>query len=140
MYTISATKSFDSAHFLAGYDGKCKNIHGHRWQVVIEISGETLAPDGEKRGMLVDFSKLKADLGAEADLLDHALIIERGTLKAATLAALADEDFRVIELDFRPTAENFAKYFYDRMTAKGYDVGKATVYETPDNCASFVRR
>ena len=53
------------------------------------------------------------------------------------MEALFDENFRIIQLDFRPTAENFAKYFYDSMNMLGYRVKKATVYETPKNCAVF---
>ena len=41
------------------------------------------------------------------------------------------------EVPFRPTAEHFAEYFYQRMTACGYTVAEATVYETPNNCASY---
>ncbi|MEF2600873.1 MAG: 6-carboxytetrahydropterin synthase, partial [Fusobacterium mortiferum] len=33
MYTLISEASFDSAHFLSGYNGKCKNIHGHRWTI-----------------------------------------------------------------------------------------------------------
>ena len=43
MYALKTQAHFDSAHFLHGYDGKCKNIHGHRWTVEAEITGETLA-------------------------------------------------------------------------------------------------
>ena len=92
---------------------------------------------GEKRGMLVDFGDLKNDLKKLADELDHSLIIESGSLKDATMEALRDEEFRIVEFPFRPTAENFAKYFYDRMIGLGYRVREAVVYETPNNCASY---
>lgn len=58
MYTVRTEECFDSAHFLAGYDGKCKNIHGHRWRVVLEVSKENL-DDG---GMVIDFTDLKHEL------------------------------------------------------------------------------
>ena len=41
-------------------------------------------------------------------------------------------------VDFRPTAENFARYFFDEMARKGYRVVLAKVYETPNNCASYM--
>ena len=85
----------------------------------------------------MDFGDLKRDLKALADYLDHALIIERGSLKEATLQALTGEGFRIIELDFRPTAENLAEYVFDSMVKKGYKVRCATVFETPDNCAVY---
>ena len=137
MYTLKTEQSFDSAHFLADYVGKCRNIHGHRWRVIIEIQGDALLESGEKRGMLVDFGDLKNDLKKLADELDHSLIIESGSLKDATMEALRDEEFRIVEFPFRPTAENFAKYFYDRMRGLGYRVREAVVYETPNNCASY---
>ena len=137
MYKLKTEQSFDSAHFLADYVGKCRNIHGHRWRVIIEIQGDALLTSGEKRGMLVDFGDLKNDLKKLADELDHSLIIESGSLKDATMEALRDEEFRIVEFPFRPTAENFAKYFYDRMIDLGYRVREAVVYETPNNCASY---
>ena len=122
MYTLKTKSSFDSAHFLSGYVGKCANIHGHRWVVEIEAGSEKLQAEGNNRGMIVDFSKLKDDLFKLTDELDHSLIIEKGTLKEKTVEALKDENFRMIEVSFRPTAENFAKYFFDEMTVRGYRV------------------
>ncbi len=137
MYTLTTQSEFDGAHFLHGYDGKCANIHGHRWTVSVEVGSEKLTEKGTVRGMIVDFSKLKSDLREETEYLDHSLIIEKGSLKETTLRALKEESFRIIELDFRPTAENLAKYFYDKMKEKGYENIKATVYETPNNKASY---
>lgn len=137
MYTLKTEASFDAAHFLADYSGKCKNIHGHRWRVFIEVEGETLCQDRQSRGMLVDFGLLKKDVKALADSFDHAFIIEKGTLKQKTLDALREENFHIIEISFRPTAENFAKYFYDEAKKLGYHVASTTIYETPTNCASY---
>ncbi|MDE7290346.1 MAG: 6-carboxytetrahydropterin synthase, partial [Oscillospiraceae bacterium] len=65
-------------------------------------------------------------------------IYEKGSLKSATIAALYEENFRLIEVDFRPTAENFAEYFYNRLSELGYTVSSVTVYETPNNSATFM--
>lgn len=137
MYILKTEHSFDSAHFLHGYKGKCSNIHGHRWRVVVEVSGEQLIQEGQMRGMLIDFGDLKKDLKEEVNNLDHCLIIEKGSLKETTLSALESEDFRILQFDFRPTAENMAKYFYDKMQIKGYVVKEVTVYETPNNAATY---
>lgn len=137
MYYLKTEHSFDSAHFLSDYEGKCRNIHGHRWRVVIEVKSLTLKTDKQSEGMVVDFGKLKEDLKEEIESFDHALIIEKNSLKAATLDALKEEGFRIIQVDFRTTAENFSKYFYDRMVKKGYQAKSAAVYETPNNCASY---
>ena len=137
MYRLKTAAAFDSAHFLAGYNGKCANLHGHHWMIEVEAGQEHLQQTGEKRGMVIDFGDLKKTVRALADHYDHALIYEAGSLKAATLAALQDEQFRLIEVPYRPTAENFARAFFEALTAQGLPVLRVTVYETPDNCASY---
>lgn len=137
MYYIKAEHSFDSAHFLANYQGKCANLHGHRWRVEAEIGAEKLISEGPLQGMVLDFSDLKGDLRALLDFYDHALLIEKGTLRQQTMNCLNQEGFRVIELPFRPTAEQFAGFFYQCLKEKGHPVRRVTVYETPTNCASY---
>lgn len=137
MYKLKTKASFDSAHFLKDYEGKCSNIHGHRWTVEIDVGSEALESDTQNRGMVVDFSNLKKDLKEIADYFDHSLIMETGSLKQATEDALLAENLRIVKVDFRPTAENFAKYIYDEMTHRGYKVIEASVYETPNNVASY---
>lgn len=137
MFTLVSENSFDAAHFLHGYNGKCSNIHGHRWRVVVEIFSDKLSDDKQTGGMVVDFDTLKEDIKQEVDYFDHSLIIEAGTLKEKTYEALKEEGIRLVELDFRTTAENFSKYFYDRFEEKGYNVKQVSVYETPNNCATY---
>ncbi len=139
MYYLKAETSFDAAHFLAGYQGKCRNIHGHHWVVQIRVCSENLRVSAQEDGMLVDFSRLKADLKSIAEPMDHTLIFQSGTLRPATLKCLREEKFALTEIPFRPTAENFAKYFFDSIEQLGYQAAEATVYETPNNCASYAR-
>ncbi len=137
MYIIQSEHSFDSAHFLASYDGKCKNIHGHRWRVIVEVQKNSLIESGQLEGMVTDFSDLKEDVKALADAFDHGLILQEGTMRKETFDCLKEDGFNIILVDFRPTAENFAKYFYSQMEEKGYHVRRATVYETPTNSAIY---
>lgn len=137
MYTLKTNASFDSAHFLKGYEGKCSNIHGHRWTIEVTVYGEQLKEDQQMRGMLVDFSTLKEDVRALAQNLDHAFIIEENSMRPLTKNALLEDGFRLIEVPFRPTAENFANYIFQEMKKKGYSVKEAVVYETPNNCAGY---
>lgn len=137
MFYLKTEQSFDSAHFLKGYQGKCHNLHGHRWRVVAEISGETLSCETQTRSMLVDFGDLKKALKTLCDELDHSLIYQIGSLRPATLAALREEEFRLIEVPFRPTAEEFSRYFYQKLAGLGYPVHRVEVYETPNNCAAY---
>lgn len=137
MYYIKFEESFDSAHFLKDYNGKCGNIHGHRWRIVAQVRSEDLGLEDDRRGMVHDFSEVKDVLKELCDAFDHTMIYEAGTLKEATIAALEDEGFEITEVSFRPTAENFARYFYDRIKEKGYDAHRVEVYETPNNCAVY---
>ena len=137
MYTLETSAAFDSAHFLSGYNGKCANIHGHRWTIKVAVCGLILNEDGDKRGMLIDFGDLKHAVKTLAESYDHALLYEKGSLKDNTIAALRDENFKMIELDYRPTAENFAFAFFNILRTGGLNVKRVTVFETPDNCASY---
>jgi 6-pyruvoyltetrahydropterin/6-carboxytetrahydropterin synthase len=85
----------------------------------------------------VDFDELKDTVKNAVDIFDHSLIIEKDTLMPKTLEALTEEGIRMIELEFRTTAENFAKYFYDVISDRGYKVKRVSVYETPNNCATY---
>ncbi|MEE5991929.1 MAG: 6-carboxytetrahydropterin synthase [Oscillospiraceae bacterium] len=137
MYILKTSASFDSAHFLAGYTGKCANLHGHRWVIEVEAGRTHLQASGEKRGMVIDFADLKEAVRGLADAYDHAFIYEIGSLKETTVQALHDEGFRLIPVPFRPTAENFAKEFHDALKELGIPVIRVAVYETPDNCAVY---
>jgi len=133
MYIVRTEECFDSAHFLADYNGKCRNIHGHRWKVVLEIQKECIPEDG----MVVDFTDLKKELRSFVDNLDHSLIIEKNSLRFTTFKALKEDGFKIVEVDFRPTAENFAKYFFDEFNRKYSTVRAVEIYETPKNCARY---
>ncbi len=137
MYILKTQASFDSAHFLSGYKGKCANLHGHTWKIEVEISSEQLIASGEKRGMIIDFSDLKKAVRALADSFDHTLIYEQGTLRAETVDCLKTEGFSLKAVDFRPTAENFARHFFEVLIGQGLLVKRVSVYETPENCAAY---
>ena len=137
MYKLKTSSSFDSAHFLAGYNGKCSNLHGHRWKVEVVISSDTLISEGEKRGMIIDFGDLKKELRSLTDSFDHAFIYEKGSLKNNTVDALKDEGFKLIEIDCRPTAENLAEMFFHIIEKRLIIPDSVTVYETPENCAVY---
>lgn len=137
MYKLKTSASFDSAHFLAGYDGKCANIHGHHWVIEAEFSGTSLHTDGTHRGMLIDFGDIKHEVRSIAQDFDHALIYEENSLRPTTVAALNEENFKLIAVPFRPTAENFSAYFFAMLRDKGLPVRSVSVYETPKNCATY---
>ena len=137
MYSLKTSASFDSAHFLKDYNGKCANIHGHRWTVEAVIAKKELQQNGEKCGMIIDFSDFKTALRMLADSFDHTLIFETNSLKENTLTALREEGFRLTEVPFRPTAENLARYFFEKLKFADLPVYSVTVYETPNNSACY---
>lgn len=137
MYYLTAKAEFDSAHFLLGHKGKCSNIHGHRWKIIAKIASDCLIEGGEADGMIVDFADFKRILRALADEFDHKFIIEKGSLKQETVLALQEENFSILTLNFRPTAENLAKYFFDNIKENGLPIKSLEMYETPDNCAIY---
>ena len=56
MYFLKTEAAFDSAHFLYGYEGKCSNIHGHRWKIEVTVQNAFLQRNGQKKGMIMDFT------------------------------------------------------------------------------------
>ena len=137
MYGLKTESAFDSAHFLTDYDGKCENLHGHRWRVVVCIEQEQLQAQGEARDMVIDFADFKKVVRALADELDHTFIVEEGSLSDATLACLRDESFRLYMVPFRTTSENLARFFCERLQEQGFPVSQIDMYETPNNCAIY---
>ena len=94
MYILETEQAFDSAHFLNGYEGKCRNLHGHRWRIVARIAADSLSTERQTRDMVIDFGDFKDALKELTEELDHCLIIETDSLKPKTLEALREEDFR----------------------------------------------
>lgn len=139
MYGLKTESSFDAAHFLTDYHGKCENLHGHRWRVVAYLAQEKLWNEGTHKDMVIDFGEFKHVLRELTEELDHSFIVEEGSLMPETLACLEKEGFALSMMPFRTTAENLARYFYDRMADSGLSISQVEVYETPNNCAIYYR-
>lgn len=137
MYGLKTEASFDSAHFLTDYYGKCENLHGHRWRVVVYVEAEELQEAGTMKGMVLDFGVFKRAVRELAEEFDHTFLIEQGSLAPETLSCLEREGFDLTVLPFRTTAENLARCFYDRLAEQGLAVAQVDMYETPNNCAIY---
>lgn len=137
MYGLKTESSFDAAHFLTDYHGKCENLHGHRWRVVAYLAQEKLWNEGTHKDMVIDFGEFKHVLRELTEELDHSFIVEEGSLMPETLACLEKEGFALSMMPFRTTAENLARYFYDRMADSGLSISQVEVYETSNNCAIY---
>lgn len=137
MYGLKTEASFDSAHFLTDYYGKCEDLHGHRWRVVVHLAVDDLQTEGTMKDMVLDFGVFKRAVRDLAEELDHTFLLEEGSLADATVTALEAEGFSLTAMPFRTTAENLARYFCERLTAQGLPVSQVDMYETPNNCAIY---
>ena len=138
MYGLKTEASFDSAHFLTDYYGKCENLHGHRWRVVAYLASPSLGADGTQRDMVMDFGAFKRAVRGLCEEYDHTFLVEEGSLSPATVAALESEGFSLTVLPFRTTAENLARHLCSRLRERGLPCSRVDVYETPNNCAIYV--
>ena len=137
MYGLKTESCFDAAHFLSDYDGKCENLHGHRWRVVAYLEVEELHKEGQDKDMVLDFGNFKKALRALTEAWDHSFIVEEGSLAPQTIKCLEEESFKLSMVPFRTTAENFARYFFGKLAEQGLPVSQVDVYETPNNCATY---
>jgi 6-pyruvoyltetrahydropterin/6-carboxytetrahydropterin synthase len=123
MSTIRITKrfNFETGHALYGYDGKCKNVHGHSYKLYVTVSGKPIVDNTNvKFGMVIDFSDLKKIVKEEiVDLFDHATVFNQNTPHIELAKELKDRGHHVILVDYQPTSEmmaiDFAKKIKDRL-------------------------
>jgi 6-pyruvoyltetrahydropterin/6-carboxytetrahydropterin synthase len=123
MSKIRITKqfSFETGHALYGYDGKCKNVHGHSYKLSVTVIGTPILDNTNvKFGMVIDFSDLKKIVREEiVDHFDHATVFNKNTPHVELANELKNRDHHVILVDYQPTSENmvidFAKKISDRL-------------------------
>jgi 6-pyruvoyltetrahydropterin/6-carboxytetrahydropterin synthase len=109
-WTLKVRDKFSAAHYLEGYKGKCEKVHGHTFQVEVEVAVRELG----RTGIGFDFTEVKKAL---ADALpDHTLLNEA--------------------LPFNPSAENIARHLYGEL-GKKYPVKSVTVWESEDASATY---
>ncbi len=120
MAKIRLTKEFkfEMAHALLGYDGPCKNIHGHSYYLYVTVIGNTIVNNNSSQnGMVMDFTELKEIVKTEiTDRLDHALALNENTPKEI-INSLKSFDNLVL-LPYQPTCENMLIDFASRIIKK----------------------
>ncbi len=118
MYELSIKSDFASAHYLRGYEGKCKTLHGHTWKVELTIESQEL----DTIGMVRDFALLKKQLKEFLEELDHVHLNELPYFK-----------------DVNPTTENLAKYIFDGFSKRYGPVKlkKVTVWESDQASVAY---
>ena len=125
MSNIRITKqfSFETGHALYGYDGKCKNVHGHSYKLSVTVIGKPISDNSNvKFGMVIDFSDLKKIVKEEiVDVFDHATVFNKNTPHVELAAELRNRGHHVILVDYQPTSEkmvtDFAQKIINRLPA-----------------------
>ncbi len=109
MSNIRITKqfSFETGHALYGYDGKCRNVHGHSYKLSVTVFGTPIADSNNvKFGMVIDFSDLKKIVKEEiVDVFDHATVFNKNTPHVELAKELSDRGHNVLLVDYQPTSE-----------------------------------
>ena len=122
MAVIRLTKefSFEAAHALDGYDGPCREIHGHSYRLFVTVKG-TPAEDASnpKCGMVLDFGVLKRIVSEEiVSHFDHALVLRASESGEEFFRVLAERFGNVVTVGYQPTCENMLGDFAARIAAR----------------------
>ncbi|MGG7034808.1 MAG: 6-pyruvoyl trahydropterin synthase family protein [Flavobacterium sp.] len=119
MSNIRITKqfTFETGHALYGYDGKCKNVHGHSYKLSVTVIGKPITDtNNAKCGMVIDFGDLKTIVKEEiVDQFDHASVFNQTTPHLELANELKRQGHHVILVDYQPTSENMIIDFAERI-------------------------
>lgn len=122
MSLIRITKqfSFETGHALYGYDGKCKNVHGHSYKLSVTVIGTPITDKTNvKYGMVIDFGDLKKIVKSEVvDVFDHATVFNKNTPHIELAKELENRDHSVILVDYQPTSENMVVDFAEKISSR----------------------
>ncbi|WP_296142732.1 6-carboxytetrahydropterin synthase [uncultured Flavobacterium sp.] len=122
MSKIRITKqfSFETGHALYGYDGKCKNVHGHSYKLSVTVIGTPITDSTNvKFGMVIDFSDLKKIVREEiVDVFDHATVFNQNTPHIELANELKSRDHHVILVGYQPTSENMVIDFAAKIKSR----------------------
>lgn len=108
MIRITKIFTFETAHVLFNYDGKCKNMHGHSYKLFVTVKGTPIDDlDYPKNGMVVDFGDIKKIVKSEIiDAWDHAVLVNGASPHKDLGSDLETKGHKVIFCDYQPTCEN----------------------------------
>lgn len=131
MHAVTREIHFCYGHRLLEYPGKCRHLHGHNGTAVITLESESL----DHLGMVMDFSRLKAEIGGWIDShLDHRMILHKDD---PALAYLLGQGEPIFVMDKNPTAENIARLIYEKTRDAGFPVVEVKLWETESCNASY---
>ncbi len=144
MAVIRLTKefSFEAAHALGGYDGPCREIHGHSYRLFVTVKGRPATETADpKCGMVLDFGVLKRIVGEQiVSRLDHALVLRADEANEPLLRMLGERFDNVVTVDYQPTCENMLDDFARRLQAhlpEGVELWSLRLHETATSFAEW---
>ena len=119
MTKIRITKKFEfeAGHALFGYDGKCKNLHGHSYKLHVTVIGQPINnPNNVKHGMVIDFGDLKKIVNEQIiNIFDHAMVFNAQSPHLELANGLKEKGHQIILVDYQPTSENMVIDFAERI-------------------------
>ncbi len=119
MSTIRITKqfNFETGHALFGYDGKCKNIHGHSYKLSVTVIGSPINDSKNvKYGMVIDFGDLKKIVNTQiVNKFDHATVFNKNTPHIELANELKKRGHRIILVNYQPTSEMMLLDFAEKI-------------------------
>ncbi len=119
MSKIRITKqfSFETGHALYGYDGKCRNVHGHSYKLSVTVIGTPINDNNHvKYGMVIDFGDLKKIVKEDiVDVFDHATVFNKNTPHVELAKELQNRDHNVLLVDYQPTSEMMVIDFAEKI-------------------------
>jgi 6-pyruvoyltetrahydropterin/6-carboxytetrahydropterin synthase len=140
---IRVTKkfTFDMAHALYGYDGPCKNIHGHTYILSITLKGIVLQNnDHPKNGMVIDFTDFKKIIVDNIiQVFDHSLVLNSNSPHGG-LNEIRENFEKINYVPYQPSCENLLIDFFDRINSKFADdikINNIKLEETPTSYAEW---
>ena len=143
MPKIRVTKRFhfEMAHALYNYDGLCRNIHGHSYNLEITLRGEPRNQPGHpKDGMVMDFGDLKSLVKSEiVNRFDHSLMVNK-QVPQEQIELLRKTTDRILVVGFQPTTENIVRYIAEILREKwpaGVELFGIRLYETVTSFAEW---
>lgn len=114
---ITKEFSFETGHALFGYDGLCKNVHGHSYKLSVTVIGEPIDDASAiKNGMVIDFSDLKKIVKEEIVLpFDHATVLNITTPHKALAEEMESRGHKVLKVNYQPTSEMMVIDFAEKI-------------------------
>ena len=141
MSIIRITKEFrfEMAHALLGYDGPCRNIHGHSYQLDVTVKGGVKEGSSDSdEGMVIDFGVIK-DIVKKLiiDEYDHSLVLNE---KMKIDPSQFDFMNKLIIVPFQPTCEKLLVYYSELLIANlpsSIKLHSLMLRETPTSYAEW---